>query len=92
MRLQNGMPDHRTLHTAEDAVEGQEKWVSQTWISWGLDEDSKPIGGVVSPSAVMSEPVIGAAKKGKKKKKGSKGFGVPKGFGAKPNNKGGFGG
>ena len=30
-----GLPDHRTLHTAQQAVAGHEKWVSQTWIAGG---------------------------------------------------------
>lgn len=32
--FKNGVPDRRTLHTAQDAVD--EKWVTQLWLSCGL--------------------------------------------------------
>lgn len=47
----NGVPDHRTLHTATDAVE--EKWVSQLWVSCG-----------VQPPAAAAAPAAGSRSSG----------------------------
>jgi len=76
--FQNGLPDHRTLHTAEDALDGCEKWVSQTWVSWGLDDNDRSTG---ASKAVARRMDGGGSKDKGKKKKGTKGFGDAKGFG-----------
>jgi hypothetical protein len=88
---QNGIPDHRTLHTAEDAVSGQEKWVSQIWVSWGLPDAATE---AEAKAAATAERMGGKEAKGylreNNKKKGTRGFGnrtapkdAPKGFGSK---------
>jgi len=85
--FQNGIPDHRTLHTAEDAVEGHEKWVSQIWVSWGLPNEAE----IAEAKAAAATKLEGATDKTReKKKRGTRGFGNrkaagdrPKGFGSK---------
>jgi 23S rRNA A2030 N6-methylase RlmJ len=48
----------RTLHTAEDAAEGAEKWVFQLWLCAGL-----PIRPKVD-AAAMAAQQLAAARKG----------------------------
>jgi len=67
----SGKPDHRTLHTAQAALEGSEKWVSQLWVSWGMPA---PAAKAKKGGANKGKSGFGAAKGGQGKK--SAGFGA----------------
>jgi hypothetical protein len=49
----------RTLHTAEDAAEGAEKWVFQLWLCAGL-----PIRPKVDAAAMAAQQMAAARKGG----------------------------
>jgi hypothetical protein len=61
----------RTLHTAEDAAEGCEKWVFQLWLCTGLPR-RPPIDGAAAAARAMAEARKGTGSATQKQKRPNK--------------------
>ena len=66
-----GVSAVRTLHTAEDAAEGCEKWVFQLWLCPGLPR-RPPINGAAAAARQMAEARKGTGSATKKQKRPNK--------------------
>jgi len=62
---------HRTLHTAEDAAEGCEKWVFQLWLCTGIPRRPS-INAAAAAARQLAEARRGSGSSTKKQKRPNK--------------------